>query len=205
MQILEKQLEKSERDAVSKVSSAKKKVAALDKLVVNTVKRAAKMLCEEKEKSKKKSKMQDERTDKLLEDQNIRKDKENEKDKAAALLVHNSLSNQIHTLTSNTLANCLPNDNVCQEGDNKLVRESLERVLHTLQKSRTKSQAIQCGCSRLDAYDNGESLSEVDALFHTGVIDEVTEAVFPKVISIITHVLWFFKYIILNSILLSST
>ena len=95
----------------------------MDELVVeseskqrDTGKRGAKMLGKEKEKktSTKKLKMQEEHTDKCLEQQNVRNNKKNKKDKAAsAFRVQNSLLKQIDTLTSDTLANCLPNDNVC--------------------------------------------------------------------------------------------
>ena len=121
---------------MSKVSLANKKVAVslareektalasqmnMDKLVIksksklgDTCNRGAIILGKEKENemSKKKLKMQDERTDKLLEQQKVRNNKKDEKDKAAALQVHNSLLKQIDTSKSNTSANCLPNDNV---------------------------------------------------------------------------------------------
>ena len=92
-----------------------------------------------------------------------------------------------------------------QEGDNKLVRDLLEWAFRIVQKTRTKPQAIECVFSQLDAHDDEEFVSEVNTQFHTGVIDEVTEDFFPKVISVITHVLLFFKYIIFNPIHLSST
>ena len=82
----------------------------------------------------------------------------NEKQKAAAVRVEQSLYKEIDKLKTKIPATCLPNDTYHIEGDNDLV----EQLLKQLQRTKTKVQAISYVRSQLDTHDRCTSMPDFE-------------------------------------------